>query len=115
MAKTLTLTPDSLSPPPDIEVSKEKPSVRPVYVPDYDYEPLDLEAVNSGIAPFNGSMVIISDDETKPGIIAVWKNTRRREGVRWVPFSGWIDPLTKMPITFEPICWRVHPDWNALS
>ena len=42
---------------------------------------------------------------------ALWFKTRRRVHMKWVPFEGWIDPLSRNPIAFEPVAWRINEAW----
>jgi hypothetical protein len=80
----------------------------------YPYEPIDMDMSGSKVAPFDGAVVIISDDETKPGRPAKWYSSRRREGVKLIPWSAWVDPVTRAKISMVPICWRAQPWFEAV-
>ncbi len=75
-------------------------------LPLYPYEPVDFDRADSRTAPFDGNMVLLSDDETKPGVPAKWHTTRRRAGYTWKPWMGFVHAKTKQPLGFEPTCWR---------
>lgn len=80
----------------------------------YSYEPIDFDRADSKSAPFDGGMVLLSDDETKPGVPAKWHTTRRRAGYTWKPWTGFVNAKTKQPLGFEPICWRPAA-WTDLA
>jgi hypothetical protein len=84
----------------------EKPEV-------FDYEPLDMANAGTGEGPFNGSPVMISEDETTPGVLAMWYSTRKRIGFSWKPWMSWVDPITRAEISMKPKFWRANPRMGA--
>lgn len=86
--------------------------------PLFDYEPLDMDQSASNEIPFNGEIVMLSDDESKPGRAAMWRRTRRFNAEAYPPWekvSFFADPATKLEIkNYDPICWR-RPNWHEVS
>jgi hypothetical protein len=72
----------------------------------YGYEFLNPYDADERKFPYDGTIVIISDDDTLPGVPAVWRTSRKRVGWRWVPYGNWVIPLTRTQIDFEPKFWR---------
>ena len=133
MAKTLTVEKPAAPPPPDPDLADfmeqsapignaasiipasneaEKMEQPPTTPPEFDYELLDASLSSERRAPYDGSAVMVSDDETKPGVAARWKTSRRRVGFAWVPYAVWVDVLTGAPVPFEPVVWRPNANWS---
>lgn len=79
----------------------------------FDYEPIDMAQAEAREGPFHGSPVMISDDESSRGVLAMWYCTRRRVGYAWTPWKMWIDPITREEISFKPKFWRANPNFGA--
>ena len=84
-----------------------KPPVPPdVPDPAYDYQPINPDDAAGKIKPFNGNNFYVSDSETEHGVLAKYYTTRKVRGWRWSMWQGWIDPVTKQELDFEPLFWR---------
>ena len=79
---------------------------------EYGYLLLDPTFAETKTYPYNGDVVMISDDPEKPGHPAIFYTTRRRGGHRWRLWQGWADPINHKAIEFEPICWRPPSAWG---
>lgn len=90
----------------DEQPEAERPEV-------FDYEPINMAQAAKKEGPFHGSPVMISDDETTPGVLAMWYTTRKRVGFSWAPWMGWVDPITRAEITMKPKFWRANPRMGA--
>lgn len=133
MAKTLTAEKPAAPPPPDPDLADfmehptpaddttsifpasneaAKMNQPPAEAPQFDYELLDTSLASERRAPYDGSAVMVSDDETKPGVAARWKTSRRRVGFSWVPYAVWVDVLTGAPVPFEPVVWRPNANFS---
>jgi hypothetical protein len=96
MAKTLTILNDA-TPPEGLKLATET---------SYKYEFLNPYDADTRTYPYDGKMVIVSDDDKSVGITAMWRVSRRLEGWRWKSYGEWVTPLTNVKIGFEPMYWR---------
>lgn len=94
--------------PPDAPEPDEEPAPEL-----YDYEPIDMTKAKTREGAFNGSPVMISDDETAPGVLAMWYITRKRIGFEWKQWANWVDPITRAEIAMKPKFWRANPRLGA--
>jgi hypothetical protein len=79
----------------------------------FDYEPLDMAMASGRHGPFNGSPVIIADDVSSPGVLAMWYITRKRIDFSWKPWQMWVDPITRTALEIKPKYWRASPRLGA--
>jgi hypothetical protein len=78
-------------------------------VPDpisYDYQFLNPYDADTRTGPYDGGVVIVSDDDKLPGMPAIWRVSRKLEGWRWKSYGQWVTPLTHVKIGFDPTYWR---------
>jgi len=113
----MAAAPEVLEIPPDPDLPPEPQDAAPpdALPGEYGFQLLDPDLAATKTYPYNGNVVMISDDPEQQGRAAMWYTTRRRGGHRWRLWVGWADPVTHKPIEFEPICWRPPSDWNDWS
>jgi hypothetical protein len=96
MPKPLTILPEK--DPPEALILPVRES--------YDYQFLNPYDADTKKYPYDGKVVILSDDDKSPGIAAVWRVSRKLNGWRWKSYGQWVTPLTNTKIVFDPVYWR---------
>jgi hypothetical protein len=96
----------ALAPPPEFASAPEKQFTA---APEPAPEPSPWNP-DMGTAPRNGTVILVTESLAAPdGVKAIWYRALG-QGRPWLaPPEGWMDPLHRIWLTFQPVGWAHVP------